>query len=225
MPAMKLHTISIIAVGCALFLPQFAFATGDSVVIDNWLDEEYAGLLDTLLPTEGGSLDLHTTIARVTIRIVPSGDNPSERELLFTIDQRADKSRQLSVIFPGPESIYLQLRRLKNDHPDWTRQMFVDAVRLYQASQQASGSSRYASCVRDIVEAKVDLVPELPMFMHGTAYSIVAVTATGDLKFTLTGPGGESPRQPARILKLIECVRHAVEKDMMNRLPGQPIMK
>lgn len=210
---MRRHSVFLLLLVLTTWSAPAAFGGEQDDRVDAWLQQEYPALLEALLPTEGERLDLRTTTARITIRVVPSGLDPSEHEVLFVIERLANGDRRLSFVHPVAESIYQQMRQLKTSNPDWSRELLISAVRLERTSQRIEGPSKLSSCVRGLLDAKIDLVADLPMFLDATSYSVRSTTAVADVQLDLMGPGSKSPKQPMKVLKLVESLRATAEKE------------
>lgn len=212
--AMMRHTVFLLSLVLAAWSAPAAFGGEQDDQVDAWLQQEYPVFLDALLPIEGERrLDVNTTTARIAIRVVPSGLDPSEHEVLFVIERLADGDRRLSLAHPVADSIYQQMRQLKTRNPGWSRELLISAVRLERISQRIGGPSKLSPCIRGLLDVKIDLVADLPMFVDATSYSVRSTTAVADVQLDLMGPGSKSPKQPMKVLKLIESLRAAAEKE------------
>jgi hypothetical protein len=179
----------------------------DADAADDWAHEHYAAVLDATMPVGSTVPDPRTTTGLAVIRVVPSGLFAEEQEVRFTIEQRGDQHMTLSIIRPVGASVLSQIRQLKLEHPEWGCAEVTAAVKIERSTTTVGRGSALSPLIRNVVAANVGLLPDIPMFVDPTIYSVHSWTPAAELKIEISGPGARASRQPAGLLKAIEQLR------------------
>jgi hypothetical protein len=205
---MSRHATPLIA--ALLFVSMILTASADERYADavgDWAHEHYAAVLDELMPVGPTVPDARTMTALAVIRVVPSGLVAEEQEVQFTIEQRGDQHTMLTIVRPVGASVLSQIRQLKLEHADWGCAEVTAAVRMERSTTTVGRGSALSPLIRKVVAANLGIVPNIPMFVDPTIYSIHSWTPAAELKIEIRGPGARARRQPTSLLKAIEQLR------------------
>lgn len=196
----------LLVILAAIAPPWTSSLRGASDVLDDWVSREYQSFVQGVLGGDAVQDTRGADATRLMVRVIPSGLR-SETELLFVVDRTSAGRVLLTTVKPVGGTLREQLRGLRSEHPEWQRDQYVRAARVERSSIDVATSSKLGAYVRELLRAKVDLVPATPMFLDPTSYSIQSNTSTGEVKVEMLGPGPSSPRQPNTVLTLIEEIR------------------
>jgi hypothetical protein len=197
-----LHLVLILVVSIA-----FPLCASAQRVIDTWAEDHYAAILDQVFPVADHTPDPAKVLGRITIRVVPSGLFPDERELSLIVEQLANRTTRLTVEKPVGGSVLAQIRTIREEHPNWDVNAVAAAVQMERRTETVTRRSRYSRSTDRLLAARIPILPESPFYTDPTTYSIRSWTPAGAVQVLLMGPGARSPKQSQHFLAIIEDLR------------------
>lgn len=171
---------------------------------DRWARENYDRALDLVFqdrcttPTDARWLSC--------IRIIPAFKD--EMEYSLSLEKRYDGTLLAHVTRPKSQSVYVQLRNLRKEHP---RGSVADLSKMIDVESQVGDDRRVPPLVGLANEFEsIRLSPALSdeMMMDAAEYRFRVRSFSGDsMTLTLYGPGSEAPRQPQGLIQWAESAR------------------
>jgi hypothetical protein len=198
---------TILAAGITL---NTAVSAPDDITAGSWVEDNYAAVLDEVMPLDSPPPDPRTMTGRIAIRIVPSGLYEEEHETLLIIEQFGDAHVSMSVLRPTGKSVLSQVQRLKLEHPEWGTAAVAAGIRVERWTETVRRRSSLSFSIRKLVGVNIGLMPDVPIFVDPTTYSVHSWTPAAEMRMSVAGPGARSPRQPTAFLKIIEQLKQEV---------------
>lgn len=184
---------------------------GQAKNVDRWVQENYATVLNKLLPTGEVARGQFPKKVKwlVTVRILPPFEKPEYR---FSMQKFYDGRVEVSVIKAKGSSIPSQLRALKSKYPDDSVEKISGLVSLDELKITQSEEPQLDQ-LADKFEA-INMSPVLPdeLRVDDTGYEVWSQSLWGNrMTLMLSGPGPSTSSQPHPLLQWAESVRSAIE--------------
>ena len=183
---------------------SLASASPETKAIDLWTRENYGKALDLVFQDRCAT----PTNARwlSCVLIVPAFKD--EIEYSLSLEKRYDGTLLAHVARPKAQSVYVQLRELKKEHP---RSSISNLSKLIEVESQGGDHLRFPLLVGLANEFEnIRLSPALSdgIMMDATEYRFRVRSFSGDsMTLTLYGPGSHAPHQPQGLVQWAESAR------------------
>jgi|SRR5689334_3643846 hypothetical protein len=174
---------------------------------DRWTRENYERVLDLVFqdrctaPTDARWVSC--------VRIIPAFKD--EMEYSLSLGRRYDGTLLARVTRPKSQSVYVQLRELKKEHPHGS---VNDLSKMIKVESQSVDQLRFPALVALANEFEnIRFSPALSdeVMMDATEYRFCVRSFSGDsMALTLHGPGPAAPRQPQGLIQWAESAREVL---------------
>jgi hypothetical protein len=140
------------------------------------------------------------------VRMVPG--HPDELEYALSVEKRYDGTIRAHISRPKAQSVYVQLRKLRKEHPHAS---VGELSKLVEVESQTGDQRRFPALARLADEfEKIRFSPVLSneLMMDATQYRFRVRLFSGEqMEVILSGPGSGSPHQPQALIQWAESAR------------------
>lgn len=177
---------------------------GHKDFIDSWTRENYSRALDLLLPDRCASpIDARWLSC---VRIVPPYKNETEYSL--SVERRFDGTLSAKIVRPKVQSIYVQLRERKKEHPHASVSDLAKLIEIESRTGDQRRFPRLADLADKFENLRLSPVLSDEIMMDPTEYRFRIRSFSGEtMELTLNGPGSAAPHQSQTLIQWAESAR------------------